>query len=216
MTLRMTKEHGNYVTWHNDMGNDHLIGISINLSTEIYSGGILQIRDYSSKKIIYEVANTGFGDCVVFLVSPHIEHRVTSIENKVSRTVFAGWFRSKPDYWLMVQENSSQLKNKPKQINTVSEYSPVVLKQEILSHSFDKHILIFNPDSGTSYELDPIGKKILDLLEKPITPIEIGKVLSGEYEVDPIQCKEDILNILHELMANGLIVSCKKEPLLIK
>lgn len=216
VVLAMTKDFGNYVTWHNDMGNDRLIGISINLSTEIYSGGIFQIRDRVSKKIIYEVANVGFGDCIVFLVSPELEHKVTSVEGKVIRTVFAGWFRSNPDYWLMVQENSSQLKNKQKKINTVLEHSPVVLKQKILSRFFDKHILIFNPDSGTSYELDPIGKEILDLLEKPITPTEISNVLLSKYEVDPAKCKKDTLGILQELIANNLIGSYKKELLQIK
>ena len=210
VTLRMTQDYGNHVTWHNDMGNNRLIGISINLSTDIYSGGIFQIRNYNSKQIIHEIANTGFGDCIVFSVSSRLEHRVTKVENKTSRTVFAGWFRSKPDYCLMLKENPAQLKNEHKKTITISKLSPVVLKQEVLSHSTSKHMLIFNPDNGTSYKLDPVGKKILDLLEKPITPTEISNLLSNEYEIDPIRCKEDILKVLHQLLMNDLIVTCKK------
>ena len=210
VTLRMTKDYGNHVTWHNDMGNNRLIGISINLSTDIYSGGIFQIRNYNSKQIIHEIANTGFGDCIVFSVSSRLEHRVTKVENKTSRTVFAGWFRSKPDYCLMLKKKPAQLKNEHKKTITISKLSPVVLKQEVLSHSTGKHMLIFNPDNGTSYKLDPVGKKILDLLEKPITPTEISNLLSNEYEIDPIRCKEDILKVLHQLLMNDLIVTCKK------
>jgi hypothetical protein len=86
-----------YDSWHSDNGDYRLIGMSINLGTEVYSGGVFQLRDSSSKQIIRQVANTGFGDACLFRLGPDLEHRVTRVEGQIGRTAGAGWFRSQPD-----------------------------------------------------------------------------------------------------------------------
>jgi hypothetical protein len=77
--------------------------LSINLSKEIYSGGILQIREWESQRIIQEAANVGFGDGILFRLADSLEHRVTDVEGRVPKTAFAGWFRSQPDFLSMVK-----------------------------------------------------------------------------------------------------------------
>ena len=57
---------GHYDSWHNDWAEDRMLAMSINLSTEIYAGGLLQIRDRRSKQVVHEVSNVGFGDDIVF------------------------------------------------------------------------------------------------------------------------------------------------------
>lgn len=89
---------GHYDSWHQDISSDELVSLSINLSTDVYLGGILQIRNYHTKEILYEIANTGFGDAILFCVAPNLEHKVTDVEGTVSKTAFPGWFRSKPNY----------------------------------------------------------------------------------------------------------------------
>ncbi len=69
------KQH--YYPWHNDY---RLVGMSINLSPENYAGGILQIRHRLSKQLLSEVANTGFGDGVIFRIASELQHRVTKVE----------------------------------------------------------------------------------------------------------------------------------------
>lgn len=95
-TCKMSANH--YDDWHSDMIDNRMIAMSINLSTEIYEGGILQIRNENIKEIVHEVSNTGFGDAVIFKIDPGLNHRVTEVKNGTSRIVFAGWFRSKPEY----------------------------------------------------------------------------------------------------------------------
>ena len=95
---RMLPNAGHYDSWHNDLGDERLITLSVNLSPEPYSGGILQIRHRPSNRIVYEVANTGLGDAILFRISPDLEHRVTEVTGSVPKTAFAGWFRSKPDF----------------------------------------------------------------------------------------------------------------------
>lgn len=83
--------------WHNDLReHTRMIALSINLSAGTYRGGLLQIREVSSGKIVAEVANTGFGNAVLFRVSRDLEHRVTGLEGDAARTSFAGWFKSEP------------------------------------------------------------------------------------------------------------------------
>lgn len=101
---------GHYDSWHNDMADHRMIGMSINLSMEVYSGGLLQIRDRGSKQVICEVANIGFGDGIIFRIASHLEHQVTDVEGTVAKTAFAGWFQSQPDYQSFLKKRFFQPK----------------------------------------------------------------------------------------------------------
>ena len=69
-----------------------MVGLSINLSDNIYEGGYLQIRKKESKETIYQIQNVGFGDAIFFRITPFLEHQVTPLKGCIPRTVFAGWF----------------------------------------------------------------------------------------------------------------------------
>lgn len=87
-----------HLSWHDDIDTgDRLIGISINLGSEKYSGGAFQLRDKRSKRILNEVANTGAGDALIFKISEDLEHRLTDMEGEIDRTACSGWFSSQPD-----------------------------------------------------------------------------------------------------------------------
>ena len=89
---------GHHDAWHGDIAEDRLVAMSLNLSTEVYAGGTLQIRDSTSGRIISEAPNVGYGDSIVFRLSPQLQHRITEIEGTTRKTAFAGWFRAKPDF----------------------------------------------------------------------------------------------------------------------
>lgn len=95
---RMIPGCNHYDSWHDDLSHDRIVGMSINLSTDIYSGGIFQLRERNSEEILYQVANVGFGDGIIFRLAHHLEHRITNVDGPASKTAFAGWFRSLPDF----------------------------------------------------------------------------------------------------------------------
>src|SRR5262249_32806614 len=95
---RMVPGEDHYDSWHNDMVEDRMVAMSIKLSSELYLGGILQIRDRRSQRIVHEVANLGLGDGIVFRLDHSLQHRITNVEGTVPKTAFAGWFRSQPDF----------------------------------------------------------------------------------------------------------------------
>jgi hypothetical protein len=94
---RESPNTGNFVAWHMDPNPDRLIGISINLSTAPYAGGVFQLRDKTTERMLAEVANTGFGDAIIFQIARGFQHRVTEVVGTIARTTCAGWFYSQPD-----------------------------------------------------------------------------------------------------------------------
>jgi hypothetical protein len=88
-----------HMAWHNDNPDvNRLVGISINLSREAYSGGAFQIRDRDSERILGEVSDLETGDAIIFGISHELQHRVTPVVGTASRTTCVGWFYSQPDF----------------------------------------------------------------------------------------------------------------------
>ncbi len=104
---RMVPGGGHCDSWHDDMVDYRLVSLSLNLSSEVYAGGVLQIRDRKLGQIVVGVANTGLGDAILFRLSQHLEHRVTEVVGAVPKTAFAGWFQSQPDFHASLREKSS-------------------------------------------------------------------------------------------------------------
>jgi hypothetical protein len=110
---RVNPGSGHHDSWHNDIGEHRLIGMTINLSREVYSGGRLQIRDHVSGEIVSEVANAGIGDAVIFRLSDRFQHRITDVEGTASKTAFAGWFRAQPDFMSLLRKQSQPGREPP-------------------------------------------------------------------------------------------------------
>ena len=106
---RVVPNSGHHDAWHSDMVDHRLVALSINLSEEVYSGGVLQIRGRNSKRILCEVANTGLGDAIIFRLAGHLEHRITEVEGTVAKTAFAGWFKSQPSFLSLLKGASASL-----------------------------------------------------------------------------------------------------------
>ena len=105
---RVNPGDGHHDSWHNDIGEGRVVGMSLNLSREIYSGGVLQIRNRESEALISEAANTGSGDAVVFRLSRDLQHRITEVEGSASKTAFAGWFRAQPNVSSSLKESQAE------------------------------------------------------------------------------------------------------------
>jgi len=95
-------------SWHDDMSENRMVGMSLNLSTTAFEGAAFQLRDRTSNQILYEVANTGSGDAIIFRLAGHLQHRNTELTGSVQKTAFAGWFRShQPAYYSQIRSRRS-------------------------------------------------------------------------------------------------------------
>ena len=81
----------------------------------------------------------------------------------------------------------------------------VVAAKEQVSCDLGGEAAILNVKSGIYFGLDPVGALIWNLLQKPQKVDAIcGKVVD-EYDVEPERCEQDLLGLLEELLAEGLI-----------
>lgn len=64
---------------------------------------------------------------------------------------------------------------------------------------------MLNLTSGIYYGLDAVGARIWNLIQEPRTVNEIRDVLLREYDVETERCERDLLAILQNLAAAGLI-----------
>ena len=86
---------GHFHRWHNDLVESRFVAMSVNLGEDRYSGGVLQIRDRLSKRVLVEVTNTGQGDAIIFRLSKQLEHRITEVTGASTKMTFAGWFKGR-------------------------------------------------------------------------------------------------------------------------
>jgi hypothetical protein len=99
---RMASGMGHYDSWHSDFVDHRMIGMSVNLSPQAYSGGVFRLRERGSGTILTEAPNTGAGDAILFRIAHHVEHCVTDVEGAAPKTAFAGWFVSEPDFFSLL------------------------------------------------------------------------------------------------------------------
>lgn len=69
----------------------------------------------------------------------------------------------------------------------------------------DDEIVALNIEHGTCYGLNRVGSRIWNILAKPARIGDICATLLTEYMVDPLVCERQVLDLLEELRADGLI-----------
>jgi hypothetical protein len=88
----------------------------------------------------------------------------------------------------------------------ISSTSLVKVVQEQVSTTLDDEAVILNLKDGVYYGLNPLGARIWNLLLETRTVGEIQNIIIEEYEVEAERCERDLLQLLNELAAKGLIV----------
>lgn len=66
-------------------------------------------------------------------------------------------------------------------------------------------VLILDRTTGLFYGLDAVGSRVWALIQTPLTVEAIRDLLAAELGVDPDHCERDLMRLLHQLAAAGLI-----------
>ena len=74
-----------------------------------------------------------------------------------------------------------------------------------VSCSLDKESVILNLANGTYYGLNPVGAAVWELLREPRTVESIQQEIRNAYEVEAERADADVLALLEQLLAAGLI-----------
>lgn len=92
---RLNPSTDDRIIWHSDVCDHRLVTLSLNLTTQEYRGGALQIRRRGSDEILHEVRNTGLGDALLMPVTKKLLHRVLPVEGDVPEPPWPGGFAGK-------------------------------------------------------------------------------------------------------------------------
>jgi hypothetical protein len=81
----------------------------------------------------------------------------------------------------------------------------VEVPDEVVFQSVGNEIILLNMKTGSYYSLNPVGSRIWNLLAEKKRPVDAFSSMSEEYDVEPEDLQRDILSLVRELRANGLL-----------
>jgi len=207
-----------YVDWHSDCAQTRMIGISVNLSTETFSGGTLKLRDRASRQHLCETANTGFGDAVLFRISPQLEHIVMPTEGTTDRTALAGWFRREPDY--MDELSAAIIAQRPMPCDEAAVLTNSLvddsinglptklrLSDDALYHAVGDDLFIHVNRQDGFYKLNAVGREILERLVSMGTPATVIAEMLEEYDAPAAELTHEVYRLIAELHSHGVLAA---------
>jgi hypothetical protein len=83
--------------------------------------------------------------------------------------------------------------------------SVVWRQREPLFTRLNDDMLALDSRAGRYYILNVSAARVWELLDAPTTPREVCKQLGAEYEVDAARCATDVIALMEELRAAGLV-----------
>jgi hypothetical protein len=82
----------------------------------------------------------------------------------------------------------------PIEIGTV-----ITRTDEIISADMDGETVMMSIEQGNYYGLNPIGSRIWELIEAPVSVSSLCDTLQAEFDVCPETCQQDVLEFLNQL-----------------
>ena len=92
-------------------------------------------------------------------------------------------------------------------IAPLSPTTMVARKDGLIEAEVESEIVALNVEKGTCYGLNTVGSRIWKLLAVPIQISDICAKLLAEYRVESDTCERQVLDLLEELRAEGLITT---------
>lgn len=81
----------------------------------------------------------------------------------------------------------------------------VTLSPEVLTTPIGDSLMLLDLGSGVYYELEGVGSRIWQLLAEQTTPSEVAHQISVEYGISEASAADDLVDLLNELSASGLL-----------
>ena len=89
----------------------------------------------------------------------------------------------------------------------LSATSVITRNGAVIETEIDGEIVALNIDSGNCYGLNPVGSRVWNLIAAPIRISDICAQLIVEYQVQADTCEQQVMDLLEELRAEGLITT---------
>jgi Coenzyme PQQ synthesis protein D (PqqD) len=92
-------------------------------------------------------------------------------------------------------------------MQNLSPTTMIVRSDGFIDAEIDDEIVALNVEKGTCYGLNTVGSRIWSLLASPIRINDICAKLLSEYKVEPKTCERQVLDLLEELRAEGMVAT---------
>jgi hypothetical protein len=100
----------------------------------------------------------------------------------------------------------------PLQCSPLQSSSTVLAcKDGFIETAIDDEIVALSVERGSCYGLNRVASRIWSLLAKPIRISDLCTTLITIYKVDPDVCERQVLELLEELRAEGLIATFERK-----
>lgn len=87
----------------------------------------------------------------------------------------------------------------------ISLDSRIQRSSEPMQAQLDDELVMMSVERGSYYGLDPVGSKIWELLEEPMTVRELIDQLMEIYDVDAATCEKETLEFLASMQEEQLL-----------
>jgi hypothetical protein len=87
----------------------------------------------------------------------------------------------------------------------------VACRDGFVEAQIDDEIVALSIERGACYGMNRVGTHIWNLLAKPIRISDLCARLVAAYSVDPDVCERQVLDLLEELRAEGLIATVEEK-----
>ena len=77
----------------------------------------------------------------------------------------------------------------------------------VIEAEIDGEIVALNIDSGNCYGLNAVGSRVWNLMAAPMRISDICAQLVTEYQVQTETCEQQVMDLLEDLRAEGLITT---------
>jgi hypothetical protein len=87
----------------------------------------------------------------------------------------------------------------------IDEQTPLRRRPEPLTADVHGETVMFQPDAGSYFALGAVGTRVWDLLAEPCSVNQICDALDAEFEVDPEECRSQVLDFVNEMHEKELV-----------
>jgi hypothetical protein len=81
----------------------------------------------------------------------------------------------------------------------------IVAHNDNILHAEIDQVVALSVTSGTCYGLNTVGSRIWHLMAKPVRVGDLCDALQKEFDVDHDTCEREVLDLLKEALAEGMI-----------
>ena len=78
--------------------------------------------------------------------------------------------------------------------------------EDLLTSNIGEEVVMMSIENSAYYGLDPVGSKIWDMLDKPVSVSDLCEHLQECFDVSPQQCQKDVLEFLIEMQEEDMLV----------